>query len=307
MTSEKISNKIVIAHRGASGYLPEHTMESKAMAYGMNVHYIEQDLVLSKDDVPIVIHDIYLDEVTNVHELFPDMSRSDGRYYVIDFTYEQIKLLSVRERFDHKTKKPVFPGRFPHNKSTFKLHRFQDEIEMIQGLNKSSGNSVGIYPEIKAPDFHKKEGKDISNIVLQILNEYGYSNQEDLCILQCFDPAELQRIRTELSSELFLTQLMEFPADAEDVEKYAGYANAIGPSIEQLILAGKGKKEGNKIVDKAHELGLKVHAYTFRKDEHPNFETYNDLLQFGFYDINLDGGFTDFPDITLQFLTESPQ
>ncbi|MGI9533158.1 glycerophosphodiester phosphodiesterase [Lutimonas sp.] len=307
MPLEKVSDKIVIAHRGASGYLPEHTMESKAMAYGMNAHFIEQDLVLSKDGIPIVIHDIYLDEVTNVQELFPDMSRSDGRYYVIDFTYEQIKTLSVFERFDHKTKKPVFPDRFPYNQSTFKLHRFQDEIEMIQGLNKSSGKTIGIYPEIKAPSFHRNEGKDISKIVLQILSDYGYTDQEDLCILQCFDPTELQRIRKDLSSELFLTQLMEFPAGAEDLDNYAVYANAIGPSIQQLILAGTGKKEGNKIVDKAHELGLKVHAYTFRKDEHPNFESYEDLLQFGFYDINLDGGFTDFPDITVQYLKESPQ
>lgn len=307
MPVKKDSYKIVIAHRGASAYLPEHTLASKALAYGMNVHYLEQDLVLSKDDVPIVIHDIYLDEVTNVKELFPDMARTDGRYYVIDFNYEQIRMLNVHERTNHKTNKPVFPGRFPIHKSTFKLHRLQDEIEMIQGLNKSTGKTIGIYPEIKAPSFHRKEGKDISVIVLDILKNYGYVNQEDPCILQCFDPIELKRIREELSSELFLTQLMEFPSGAEDIADCATYANAIGPSIEQLILAGKGKKAGNKIVDTAHELGLKVHAYTFRKDQHPNFKTYEELLQFGFHDISLDGGFTDFPDLTLEFLRESPQ
>ena len=82
------SKKIVIAHRGASGYLPEHTLESKAMAYAMNADFIEQDLVLSKDDIPIVIHDIYLDEVTDVAKKFSKKARKDGRFYVIDFTYD---------------------------------------------------------------------------------------------------------------------------------------------------------------------------------------------------------------------------
>ena len=94
MNKEK-SKKIVIAHRGASGYLPEHTMEAKAMAYAMNPDYIEQDLVLSKDDVPIVIHDIYLDDVTNVAKKFSSKKREDGRFYVIDFTFNELKKLIV--------------------------------------------------------------------------------------------------------------------------------------------------------------------------------------------------------------------
>jgi len=81
MLTQKKTDKIVIAHRGASGYLPEHTMESKAMAHAMNADYIEQDLVLSKDDVPIVIHDIYLEDVTDVALIYPDRSREDGRFY----------------------------------------------------------------------------------------------------------------------------------------------------------------------------------------------------------------------------------
>ena len=81
-----MNKKIVIAHRGASGYLPEHTIEAKAMAHAMNPHFIEQDLVLSKDDVAVVIHDIYLDDVTDVAQRFPEKAREDGRFYVIDFT-----------------------------------------------------------------------------------------------------------------------------------------------------------------------------------------------------------------------------
>ena len=304
MPSKDASDKMVIAHRGASGYIPEHTMESKAMAHAMDSDYIEQDLVLSKDDVPVVIHDIYLGEVTNVAVLYPDMSREDGRFYVIDFTFAELMTLSVNERIDHKTKKVVFPNRFPLKKGSFKLHSLQQEIEVIQGLNKSTGKNIGIYPEIKNPSFHRDQGKDISKIVLQILSDFGYKEKSDKCILQCFDAKELQRIREELNCDLFLTQLLEFPEGSEHFEKYASYADAIGPSIEQLLLAGMGKTNGNPLVEKAHELKLKVHAYTFRQDEHPNFDDFESLLQFGFYDINLDGGFTDFPDTVINFLRE---
>ena len=304
MPSKDASDKMVIAHRGASGYIPEHTMESKAMAHAMDSDYIEQDLVLSKDDVPVVIHDIYLGEVTNVAVLYPDMSREDGRFYVIDFTFAELMTLSVNERIDHKTKKVVFRNRFPLKKGSFKLHSLQQEIEVIQGLNKSTGKNIGIYPEIKNPSFHRDQGKDISKIVLQILSDFGYKEKSDKCILQCFDAKELQRIREELKCDLFLTQLLEFPEGSEHFEKYASYADAIGPSIEQLLLAGMGKTNGNPLVEKAHELKLKVHAYTFRQDEHPNFDDFESLLQFGFYDINLDGGFTDFPDTVINFLRE---
>ena len=110
----KSTKKItVVAHRGASGYLPEHTLASKAMAHGMNADYIEQDIVLSKDDIPIVIHDILLDDVTNVSEKYPNRKRVDGKYYVIDFTFEELKNLEVTERFDSETGLQIYPKRFP--------------------------------------------------------------------------------------------------------------------------------------------------------------------------------------------------
>ncbi len=298
------NDKIVIAHRGASGYLPEHTLESKAMAYAMHPDFIEQDLVLSKDNIPIVIHDIYLDDVTNVSELFPKRKRKDGRYYVIDFSFEELKKIDVRERFDPKTGKVIYKDRFPYNKSTFKLHALQDEIELIQGLNKSTGNDIGIYPEIKDPKFHHENGKDISKIVLKILNEYGYKNKTDNCVLQCFDPIELKRIRNDLKSELFLTQLIEFSKDELSLEEYASYSDAIGPWIKQLI---KGyDKNGNvifsELVKNAHDLNLKVHAYTFRADQLENIPSFEKLLEIGYYGANIDGAFTDFPDKVLEFL-----
>ena len=80
------SQKVVIAHRGASGYLPEHTLQAKAMAFAMGADYIEQDVVMTSDDHLIVLHDITLDRTTDVAERFPERVRDDGRYYAIDFT-----------------------------------------------------------------------------------------------------------------------------------------------------------------------------------------------------------------------------
>ena len=290
---ESKSTKIAIAHRGASGYLPEHTLASKAMAYAMQPDFLEQDLVLSKDDIPIVIHDIYLETVTDVIEKFPDRKRADGRYYVIDFTYHELLELQVSERFDTKTKKPIYKNRFPLDKSTFKLHSLQDEIELIQGLNKSTGNNIGIYPEIKDPAFHLKEGKDISKIVLEVLSAYGYINKSDNCVLQCFDAKELKRIRKELNSALFLVQLTESNGAGSELKNYAEYADGVGPWYKQIT---------PKYVRNAHDLGLKVHAFTFRADDLDEFKSFDTLLDYGFNTMNFDGIFTDFPDKAIQFL-----
>lgn len=299
----KMDKKIVIAHRGASGYLPEHTMESKAMAYAMDPDFIEQDLVLSKDNVPIVIHDIYLDDVTDVAIKFPKKNRKDGRFYVIDFTFDELQTLQVTERFNPKTGEQFYPNRFPKGKGNFKLHSLQQEIELIQGLNKSTGNNIGIYPEIKNPAFHLKEGKDISKIVLQILSDYNYTNKKDNCILQCFDAKELERIRKELQSELFLVQLIEFPEETKQLTHFATYADGIGPWYKQIL----DKKVNNKwtftsLVSDAHTLGLKVHPYTFRADQLGEFFSFKELLQTLLFEANVDGAFTDFPDKVVSFL-----
>ena len=297
------NKKVVIAHRGASGYLPEHTLPAKAMAYAMGADYLEQDIVLSKDNVPIVIHDIHLETVTDVAKKFPMKKRNDGRFYVIDFTFVELKQLNVSERFDPATNKAVFPNRFPVFTSTFKLHSLQEEIEFIQGLNKSTGKNMGIYPEIKEPEFHKKEGKDISKIVLEVLNDYGYKTKKDNCMLQCFDAKELKKIRKEFKSELFLLQLMEFKTD-EKLEEIATYADGIGPWVPQII-KGKdinGKWQITDLVMNAHKLKLKVHAYTFRADQLGDFDSFEALLQVALYEANVDGIFTDFPDKAVAFV-----
>lgn len=300
-----MDKKIVVAHRGASGYLPEHTMEAKAMAYAMKPDYIEQDLVLSKDDIPIVIHDIYLDDVTDVAQKFPTKKREDGRFYVIDFTFDELQQLNVTERFDPKTGKQFYPTRFPKNKSSFKLHSLQQEIELIQGLNASTGNDIGIYPEIKNPAFHHKNGKDIAKITLQVLSDYGYTTKKDKCIFQCFDAKALERVRKELNSRLFLVQLIEHKEETQKLTYFATYADGIGPWYKQILdKKVDGKWQFTSLVDEAHKLGLKVHPYTFRADQLAEFSSFDEKLNTILFQANANGCFTDHPDKAVTFLNK---
>jgi glycerophosphoryl diester phosphodiesterase len=312
-----VSGRIVIAHRGASAYLPEHTLECKAMAYAMNPDFIEQDVVLSKDNRAIVIHDTHLDTVTDVAKIFPGRKRSDGRYYVIDFTLDEIKRLTVFERIDLKTGKQVFAGRFPADKKIpFKLSTLEEEIELIQGLNKSTGKNIGIYPELKSPRFHTAEGKDIAKTVIEILAKYGYDKRDSRCYVQSFDPECLKYVRNTLKSDLKLVQLVadnswdETPGvdyskmlTDEGLKEIASYADGVGPWLEQII-----RPEGNSFtVDpvsaRARKLKLKVHPYTFRKDQLPSFvksaDEYHEII---FVRADVDGLFSDFPDVTADFL-----
>lgn len=332
------SEKIVIAHRGASGYLPEHTLPAKAMAYAQGADYLEQNLVMTKDDHLVILHDHYLDGVTNVAEQFPNRARKDGRYYAIDFTLAEIKSLKASEVFDMENGKKIqrYPKRFPMGKSDFRIHSFQEEIELVQGLNHSTGKNIGIYTEIKARWFHRQEGKDISTKVLAILKQYGYTSKKDKVYLQCFDANELKRIKSELAPkmgmDLKLLQLIAYTNDKETFEqqpngqwtnynydwmlqpgamkKIKEYADGIGPDYHMLI---DDKSTPEKILltgmaKEAHDNNLLVHPYTIRADALPKYVTDVDKLYEIIYDkVNADGAFTDFPDKGVHFLQKQRQ
>ena len=304
--------KIIIAHRGASGYVPEHTLEAKAMAHAMGAPFIEQDVVLSKDDIPVVLHDIHVDTISDVATRFPDRQREDGRYYALDFTLAELKQLRVCERFSAKTGKQVFPKRFPKGVSSFQIPTLEEELELIQGLNQSTGRVVGIYPEIKQPAWHRKEGHDISRIVLPILHRFGYRTKDDLCYLQCFEHDEVQRLRHELGWQGRLIMLMSGgksgPGNTdfvhlrtpEGLTELARTADGIGPDIGSIINA---KREVTDLVKNAHSQKLHVHAYTLRVDELPKFaRSADDLLNLLFHEAGIDGLFSDFPDVGVKWL-----
>ncbi|WON77143.1 glycerophosphodiester phosphodiesterase [Serratia sp. UGAL515B_01] len=333
------ADKVVIAHRGASGYLPEHTLPAKAMAYAQGADFLEQDLVMTKDNELVVLHDHYLDRVTDVAQRFPDRARKDGRYYAIDFTLSEIKSLKFTEGFDIKDGKQVqsYPGRFPMGKSDFRVHTFQEEIEFVQGLNHSTGKNIGIYPEIKAPWFHKQEGKDITTKVLEVLKQYGYTKKSDNVYLQCFDANELKRIKEQLEPkmgmDLKLVQLIaqtdwhetyEQKADGKWVnydydwmfkpdamKKIAQYADGIGPDYHMLIAEKESSPNHivlTEMVKDAHANNLQVHPYTIRADKLPKYVTdVNQLFDAIYNQAGVDGVFTDFPDQGVHFLQKQGQ
>ena len=310
---------VVIAHRGASGYLPEHTLEAKAYAHALGAHYIEQDVVATRDDQLVVLHDIHLDRVTDVAQRFPERKRADGRYYARDFDLAEIKTLTAWERRGADGLSAVFPNRFPTGTGTFRVPTLREEVKLIQGLNRATGRNAGIYPEIKRPAWHRREGVDISSLVLAQLDDLGYRTRADNACLQCFDAAEVRRIRNELGCQLMLVQLLaenswnESETDYEPLKTPAGLreiaatADGVGPWIAHLVtMAGvDGQPVSTGFVSAAHEAGLVVHPYTFRVEElMPGFDSLGEMVAWFVDTLEIDGLFTDFPDQAVEALAQ---
>lgn len=312
---------VVIAHRGASGYLPEHTLEAKALAHGMGADFLEQDVVLSKDDVPVVLHDIHIDTVTDVATRFPGRKRGDGRFYALDFTVAELKQLRVNERIDLKTGKAALPGRFPAgSRDFFRLHTLEEELEFIAGLNKSTGRRAGIYPEIKKPAWHRQQGRDLSRAVLPLLERHGYRTRADPCWVQCFEYDEVKRIRSGLGWQGGLVMLLgggkkgedgtnfEFLRSPAGLKELALVADGIGPAIASII-SGKSiaGRQMTSLVKDAHANNLAVHPYTVRVDELPKtVASVEELHRLLFIEAGIDGVFSDFPDKTAVFVKTLP-
>jgi glycerophosphoryl diester phosphodiesterase len=305
---------LIIAHRGAPGYLPEHTLESITLVYAQGADFIEQDLVVTKDSKLIVLHDIHLETVTNVEQVFPSRKREDGRYYVLDFTLAELKTLNVHERQDANGKQ-VFPNRYQgKGKGTFHIATFEEQIELIQQLNRQFNKTIGFYPEIKSPAWHREQGVDISQLVLAVLRKHKLDDPDKAVYLQCFDFSETQRLRNDLDAKVKLIQLIgendwqESPTDYDFLKTPAGLkaiakvAQGIGPWIPQLV--DLKTLQPTAFVEQAHTAGLKVHPYTFRKDALPENINTQQTLQLLFKDLKVDGLFTDFTDTVVNYLTE---
>lgn len=303
---------LVIAHRGASGYLPEHTLEAVTLAYAMGADYIEQDLVLSKDRVPVVLHDIHLDTVTDVATKYPKRHREDGRFYAFDFTLAELKTLDVHERQALEGKQ-VFANRY-QGKASFKIATFAEEIELIAQLNRQLNRQVGYYPEIKSPQWHREQGADISKIVFDMLRQYGLDDANKNVYVQCFDFAEIKRLRTELGAKVKLVQLIGVNSWGEASTDYtaiqtpqmlaevAKYAQGIGPWLPQVFDLQKG--QATPLVAQAHQVGLAVHPYTFRQDALPPDVSPEQVLKVIFEQVEVDGLFTDFTDTVVNYLNK---
>ena len=310
-TAVDAADPIVIAHRGASGYLPEHTAEAKVLAHAQGADFVEQDVVLTKDHVPVVLHDVQIDTVTDVAARFPDRKRADGRWYALDLTLAELKALNVHERTDPKTGKAAFPGRFPVGAGSFRVPTLEEEIALVAGLNKTTGRKVGIYPELKGPAWHRKEGVEIGPIVLEVLRRHGMDDPAAPCFVQCFEFAELERLRAQgWKGRLVYLTAGDHEPGGPDLATDAGWAavkrvvDGVGPNVAQVVRAGdSGRVEPTGFARRARDHGLQVHPWTVRADALPRGVASVDALLAGLVDgAGVDGLFTDHPDLAVAHL-----
>ena len=311
------AKKLVIAHRGASGYLPEHTYAGAVMAFASGADFLELDVVMTKDGHLIVMHDLTLNATTNVEEVFPEKNNKKGKSQVIDFTLNEIKLLKVHERSSRTGKNAAFPQRFPIDSQFFEIPTLDNMINLVKGLSKSSGRIMGLYIEIKAPEFHKKHNKDPASTLLKMLKHHGFKEATDPVFIQSFDSKTLKKLRYQHQTRLRLIQLIgenrwklsdtdfTYLKSVKGLNEVAKYADGIGPWMNQLVTGVdlSGNFQITNLVKNARRKDLLIHSYTFRADRLPDYvSNFDELLDIFLNEVGVDGIFTDFPDLVVSYL-----
>jgi glycerophosphoryl diester phosphodiesterase len=295
---------IVIAHRGASAYLPEHTLAAKALAYGQGADYLEQDVVATRDGRLVVLHDIYLDDVTDVAQRFPARRRADGRYYVVDFELAEIESLRVFERRAPGSASAKYPRRFPAEHGLFGIATLEDELRLIEGLNRSTGRAVGVYTEIKEPAWHRAHGIDLAALLLAELAKFGYTRATDAAFVQCFDANELERVKNGLRLVQLVGAEPEYSAllTRDGLRRVAGYAYGLGPHHSQVMTGRAGGKASPlPLCGYAAAVGLRLHPYTFRREDVPAYaRSLEEWLEIFIVEARVDGVFCDHPDVAVR-------
>ena len=239
-----------VAHRGASAYRPEHTLEAYRLAIEQGAHYVEQDLGITKDGVLICSHDPSLERTTNVEELFPDRFTSETvngrivkRWYIEDFTLDEIKRLDAGAWFDAK-----YAG--------LRVPTFQEAIDAIKG-------KAGFFPELKTPGRVRARGFDMERAVVDILKKNALIGAtfggRPAVHLQVFDEDSLRRLALLLPEVPRSFLIGTAPALArwmspEGVKDLKTFATGIAPSLTITTA---------DVVGRAHDAGLTVVPYTF--------------------------------------------
>jgi len=287
--------KNLIAHRGASAYAPEHTIDGYRLAIQQGADFVEQDLQITKDGVLICLHDLTLERTTDVEDVFPSRFRTDvsedqptgsdaaGRatkhWYASDFTLNEIKQLDAGSWFNAKFKAAKIPT-------------FQEAIDLVRG-------KAGLYPETKAPDVYGKRGFDMEELVIEILKKNRLdspgADPKTPVIIQSFSDESLRKMKSGLKVKLPLTFLIGADPQnkwlsADGLKKLKEFAAGIGPS--------KGLIERNpEIVKLAHEAGLTVTPYTFRSASTGRYKDVREEMRHFLFDYGVDAVFTDNPDM----------
>ena len=270
---------IVIAHRGASGERPEHTIAAYTLAIEQGADYIEPDLVLTKDGILVARHENEISETTDVSAKpeFADRKKTktiDGQqmtgWFTEDFTLAELKTLRAKERLPQLRKANMaYDGQF-------EVPTFEEILELAKARD------VGVYPETKHPSYFASIGLPHEAPLLALLTKYGHTERTAPVFIQSFEVENLKALRGK--TKLRLIQLMDekgSPADradltypamttAEGLKTIAAYADGVGPNkalvIPRNLLGNLG--EPTTLVADAHKLGLAVHPWTFRRENY---------------------------------------
>jgi glycerophosphoryl diester phosphodiesterase len=273
--------KQLIAHRGASGYAPEHTFASYQLAIDQKADFVEPDLAISKDGVLICLHDDTLERTTNIKEVFPDRFSRDSagrggakQWIANDFTVDEIKRLDAGSWRD-----PKFAGA--------RVPTWEEMVALVRG-------KAGVYPELKSPPLYAKRGLDMEKIFVASVKKMGLERPESLkstpVIIQSFDEPSVRRVAVDLPTipRVFLTEHDEDVTDAR-LRELATFATGIAP--EKRVI-----ERHPDMVARAHALGLTVTSWTFRADEKTKYPTVRDEMAQYLYTWGIDALFTNNPD-----------
>lgn len=306
---------IVIAHRGASGYRPEHTLEGYRLAIALGCDYLEPDLVITQDGVLIARHENELSDTTNVGDRREFASRKTTKvidgvertgWFAEDFTLAEIKTLRARERL---------PFRDQSFNDQFEIPTLAEIIALAQDASAEVGRTIGIYPETKHPSYFQSIGLSLEPPLLDVLNTNGYEDRDAPVILQSFETENLKTLRSRTSVPLI--QLIGDPSQIqvdtqrsygdlitpEGLAAIAQYANGIG--VEKRLILPVNPTDANRLlpptalIQDAHAAGLWVHSYTFRSDPsflHPSYQGNPAAEYTQFLGLGIDGLFSDFTD-----------
>ena len=281
----------VIAHRGASGWLPEHTLGGYELAIKMGADIIEPDLQLTSDGVLVAMHDSTLTRTTNVETLF---DKRNGDYNVGDFTLAEIKSLTV-EPYGPQAD-TSHDGFTPSMAAPFKVPTFDEVLDLVNAHNAATGDVIGVYPESKVPN-----RSELSRKIVETLNAKGFTDREQNTYIQTFShdgARELAALQDTLNMDNAVAALGAAVEDngvfgvydyttqiTTTLTDLATFADGAGVSLSSASL-------NFDFIEAAHALGLEVHGWTFRPLTQDDA---NDLFA-PYIAMGLDGFFTDYPN-----------
>ncbi|MBD2522872.1 glycerophosphodiester phosphodiesterase [Nostoc sp. FACHB-133] len=323
------TSPIIIAHRGASGYRPEHTLAAYELAIALGADYIEPDLVSTKDGVLIARHENEISETTDVasHTEFARRQTTkiiDGEsktgWFTEDFTLAEVKTLRAKERIGQlRSQNTAYDG-------LFEIPTLQEIIDLVKRKSAEINRAIGIYPETKHPTYFKSIGLALEPPLLATLTANGYEGANAPVFIQSFEVSNLQDLSTK--TDLPLVQLLNNSGKPNDfvvsgdertyadlvtasgLREIAKYAQAVGVHKNLLVPRdSSGKLRRHKaacrqisptsLVTDAHTAGLLVHAWTFRNEDYflPLDFQGNPQGEYElFFSLGVDGVFSDYPD-----------